>query len=82
LQSSNSGALFDATGAWFGGPRKLLAGLKFLRGTALDVFGYALVRREERALVEWYREPVRECLQSDNVALARSIVNLPDQIRG
>jgi indolepyruvate ferredoxin oxidoreductase len=64
------------------GPLKLLAGVKILCGMAFDVFGYARVRREERALVEWYRGLVRECLESDNVALARSIVELPDQIRG
>jgi indolepyruvate ferredoxin oxidoreductase len=69
-------------GAWFRGPLKLLAALKFLRGTAFDPFGYAEVRREERALVEWYRGLVRECMQSGNVALAREIAALPDQIRG
>ena len=69
-------------GAWFGGPLRMLAGLKFLRGTAFDLFGYAEVRREERALIGWYRGLVRECMQTDNVALAQEIAALPDQIRG
>ena len=53
-----------------------------LRGTPFDPFGYAQVRRQERALVDWYRELVRECMQSGNIELAREIAALPDQIRG
>ena len=45
----------------------MLAALKFLRGTAFDPFGYAQVRREERALIDWYERLVRECMESDNV---------------
>ena len=56
--------------------------MKRLRGTPFDIFGYAEVRRQERALVDWYRELVRECMQSDNVELAKEIAALPDQIRG
>jgi len=69
-------------GAWFRGPLKVLAGLKLLRGTPFDLFGYAEIRRQERALPEWYRNLVRECMQTDNIALAREIAALPDQIRG
>jgi indolepyruvate ferredoxin oxidoreductase len=69
-------------GPWFRGPLRLLAKLKFLRGTPFDVFGYAEIRREERKLVDWYRALVQECMQSDNVALALEIAALPDQIRG
>lgn len=69
-------------GAWFRGPLRMLAALKFLRGTPFDPFGYAEVRREERALVEWYRNLVRECMQTDNLALAQQLAALPDQIRG
>jgi indolepyruvate ferredoxin oxidoreductase len=69
-------------GAWFRGPLKLLAALKFLRGTPFDLFGYAEIRRQERELPAWYRNLVRECMQTDKLALAREIVALPDQIRG
>ena len=69
-------------GAWFRGPLRMLAALKFLRGTAFDPFGYAEVRRQERALVEWYRGLVRECMLTENLALAQEIAALPDQIRG
>jgi indolepyruvate ferredoxin oxidoreductase len=63
----------------------MLASAKGLRGTAFDVFGYAPVRREERALIGWYEQLVRECLKhatAENLELAREIVALPDQIRG
>jgi indolepyruvate ferredoxin oxidoreductase len=69
-------------GPWFRGPLKLLAALKFLRGTPFDPFGYAEIRRQERALPDWYRGLVRECLQTDNLARAQEIAALPDQIRG
>jgi indolepyruvate ferredoxin oxidoreductase len=72
-------------GAWFGGPLRVLASLKGLRGTPFDVFGYAEVRREERALIGWYEGLVRECLDhatAENLALAQEILTLPDQIRG
>ena len=72
-------------GQWFGGPLRLLAGLKFLRGTAFDPFGYAAVRREERELIAWYRGLIEQCLQTltpGNLLLAIEIASLPDQIRG
>jgi indolepyruvate ferredoxin oxidoreductase len=43
------------------------------------------VRSEERALVGWYEQLVRECLDCvtpDSLALAQEIVALPTQIRG
>ena len=69
-------------GAWFRIPLKLLAALKFLRGTPFDPFGYAEIRRQERSLPDWYRALIRECLRSDNLPLAQEIAALPDQIRG
>jgi indolepyruvate ferredoxin oxidoreductase len=69
-------------GAWFRGPLRVLAALKFLRGTPFDAFGYAEVRRQERALIDWYRTLVRQCLETENLALAQEILELPDQIRG
>jgi indolepyruvate ferredoxin oxidoreductase len=72
-------------GPWF---RKTLLGLKSLRklrGTPLDVFGYSAHRRQERALIQWYRDLIEQVihnLRPDNLPLALEIAALPDQIRG
>jgi indolepyruvate ferredoxin oxidoreductase len=42
---------------------KLLARLKGLRGTALDIFGWTPERRQERALIGEYRASVEEVMQ-------------------
>jgi len=62
-----------------------LAGLKRLRGTALDVFGYSAERKMERALIDEYRatvETVLDGLTRDNLAIAIEIANLPQRMRG
>ena len=72
-------------GGWFRGPLRVLAAMKWLRGTPVDPFGYAEVRREERALIGWYEQLVRDCLDHaapENLALVQEILALPDQIRG
>ena len=59
--------------------------MKGLRGTPLDPFGYARVRREERELIVWYRNLIEQCLQKltpENLPIAIEIASLPDQIRG
>lgn len=64
---------------------RLLARLKGLRGTALDVFGRTEERRTERALIAEYRASVDEVLaglNAGNHALALEIASLPEQIRG
>ena len=63
----------------------MLASMKFLRGGALDVFGYSAHRRTERELIAWYRsliEQIMEKLTPGNEAAALEIAALPDQIRG
>lgn len=62
----------------------LMAHGKFLRGTPLDVFGYARVRRIERALVIHYRELVSRLVDTLGADRARAIriATLPDLIRG
>ncbi|WP_170437428.1 indolepyruvate ferredoxin oxidoreductase family protein [Ruegeria arenilitoris] len=72
-------------GEWLLGPMKVLAKLKGLRGTPLDIFGYTAERRMERALIRQYETDMKEVLPQldDNtrdaiVALAR----LPLDIRG
>ncbi|ETX01027.1 MAG: 2-oxoacid ferredoxin oxidoreductase subunit beta [Candidatus Entotheonella factor] len=72
-------------GAWFNGPMRLLTKMKIVRGTALDVFGYGKVRREERELIGWYREAIElviERLNDTNRELSLQIATLPDAIRG
>jgi indolepyruvate ferredoxin oxidoreductase len=64
---------------------RLLAKLKGLRGTALDVFGRTEERRTERALIGEYRASVEELLKglnAGNHALALEIARLPEQIKG
>ena len=69
-------------GSWFGWPLRIMAGLKGLRGTALDVFGYASHRRRERALVAWYQDLVEAALAVEDPALGRRMIELPDSIGG
>ncbi len=64
---------------------RLLARLKGLRGTALDVFGRTEERRTERALIAQYRgslEQVLPALNAGNHALAVDIARIPEQIKG
>ncbi|MBA2672406.1 indolepyruvate ferredoxin oxidoreductase family protein [Ramlibacter sp.] len=64
---------------------RLLAKLKGLRGTALDVFGRTEERRTERALIREYRDCIAGLLprlDAGNHALAVEIARLPEQIRG
>jgi indolepyruvate ferredoxin oxidoreductase len=72
-------------GAWFTPALRALARAKRLRGTPLDVFGYAALRRLERELIPWYAalvERVLAALSSGNVAIAQEILEIPDAIRG
>jgi indolepyruvate ferredoxin oxidoreductase len=72
-------------GPWMFGAFKLVAKLKGLRGTALDVFGYSAERREERRLVDEYFTTVEQLsakLSRDNYATAVEIAQIPEQIRG
>jgi indolepyruvate ferredoxin oxidoreductase len=72
-------------GPWFRPALRLLSRMKKLRGTPLDIFGYASIRREERALVSWYHSLMREVLRRvtpENLPVALEIASLPDQIRG
>jgi len=64
---------------------RLLAKLKGLRGTRLDVFGYSAERRAERALIGEYERDIAELL--DGLSFLRlpqavEIAGLPEQIRG
>ena len=72
-------------GTWFDGAFRALRGMKALRGTALDPFGRAEVRRVERALPGEYRaliERVLGGLSADTYERAVRAARLPDVIRG
>jgi indolepyruvate ferredoxin oxidoreductase len=72
-------------GAWVFQAFKLLAKLKGLRGTALDIFGYSEERRTERRLIGEYEATmatVIAALDGQNHAIALQIAALPEQIRG
>jgi indolepyruvate ferredoxin oxidoreductase len=63
----------------------VLAKLKFLRGTALDVFGYTAERRTERQLIGDYEKTIDELvagLSRENHATAVAIAAIPEEIRG
>ncbi len=62
-----------------------LAGMRFLRGTPLDPFGYTHERRIERALIVEYEALIDELLAGldpSNHALAVELAWLPEGIRG
>ncbi|WP_439575846.1 indolepyruvate ferredoxin oxidoreductase family protein [Phreatobacter sp.] len=72
-------------GPWMMKGFRLLAKLKGLRGTALDVFGYTHERKTERRLIEDYVAVLEELaakLNADNHALAVGLAGIPDRIRG
>jgi indolepyruvate ferredoxin oxidoreductase len=72
-------------GPWMLRAFGVLARLKFLRGTALDVFGRTEERQMERALITEYETLVDELLSrlaADNHALAVELASLPEEIRG
>lgn len=72
-------------GVWVYFVFRLLAKLKFLRGTRWDIFGRSAERRMERGLIENYESAMREViggLSRDNHTLAIEIASIPEAIRG
>ena len=72
-------------GPWMLKAFGLLARLRFLRGTPLDIFGYTAERRLERQLIADYENRIDGLLQqlnAHNRALAAEIAGLPEFIRG
>jgi indolepyruvate ferredoxin oxidoreductase len=64
---------------------KVLKHFKWLRGTALDVFGYTEERRTERALIAQYQSSVDAMLgqlNASNHGLAVEMARIPEQIKG
>jgi indolepyruvate ferredoxin oxidoreductase len=72
-------------GPWIRPLFRVLKGLRFLRGTALDLFGHTEERRTERALIREYEQTVELVLQHlrpQNLAAALELLSLPEEIRG
>jgi indolepyruvate ferredoxin oxidoreductase len=72
-------------GPWMLTAFGLLAKLKFLRGTAFDVFGYTTERKTERQLVRDYETLLDELLAKlapDTHHLAVGLAAIPEKIRG
>jgi indolepyruvate ferredoxin oxidoreductase len=72
-------------GPWMMRAYRILAKLRRVRGTPLDLFGRTAERRRERALIGEYEKLVDEliaALAPHNHALAAEIASLPEEIRG
>jgi len=73
-------------GPWMLPAFRVLARLKFLRGTVADPFGYTEERRTERALVGEYLATIETLLEGLDAgrdpALAAEIARLPESIKG
>ena len=72
-------------GPWVLNVFGVLARLRFLRGTPLDVFGYGHDRRVERALIGEYERNLEDLLKQlkpTNYRTAVAIAALPELIRG
>ena len=72
-------------GPWIKLIFRLLAKLKFLRGSILDPVGYSTERKMERMLISEYTailEEVEAGLKPENRALATALLSVPEKIRG
>ena len=72
-------------GPWMRRAFGLLARMKFLRGSALDIFGYSAERRTERELIRQYKETISMLLPRltpENLAKAAAVASIPEDIRG
>jgi indolepyruvate ferredoxin oxidoreductase len=74
-----------AFGAWMIPLFRVLAGIRGLRGTPFDIFGYSADRRLERDLIAGYEKDVvhvLSVLSPLNLDTAIELLSLPDRIRG
>jgi len=72
-------------GDWMMPAFRLLAKLRFLRGTAWDPFGRSAERKAERRLIEDYRamiEPRIASLTAEQIPHLARLARLPEMIRG
>ena len=86
IKDSNSGLPKKITfGPWILPIFKVLAMMKFIRGSAFDIFGYSAERRMERNLIDEYFKTVRTVannLNHENHTVAVQIAEIPEKIRG
>jgi len=74
-----------AIGAWLLPVFRNVAKFRFLRGTALDIFGYSADRKLERELIAAYEKDVATVigtLSPVTIDTAVELLSLPDRIRG
>jgi indolepyruvate ferredoxin oxidoreductase len=72
-------------GAWIFTVFGVMAKMKFLRGTPLDIFGYSHERRTERQLIRDYKTRMLDIasrLSAENYAAAADLAAIPEHIRG
>lgn len=72
-------------GPWIRPVFRLLAQLRFLRGTPFDPFGYTAERKLERGLIVGYVELLDELIEGlspQSRSLAVAIASIPEKIRG
>ncbi|MFV0280531.1 MAG: DUF6537 domain-containing protein, partial [Rhodoblastus sp.] len=84
-KDENGLAIKTTFGPWAMSLLRVLAGLKFLRGGALDIFGRTAERRQERQLLADYEKMLDELEASLNPAshgLAVQLAAIPEKIRG
>ncbi len=72
-------------GPWVFSVFKVLAKLRGLRGTPLDIFGYTAERKMERQLIADFEKTIGDLLPTldgSNVGIAAQIASIPEHIRG
>jgi indolepyruvate ferredoxin oxidoreductase len=72
-------------GPWMLTALKILARMKFLRGTAFDLFGYNKERKVERALIKEYEslaDTLLDGLCEENYDVCVELLSIPEMIRG
>jgi indolepyruvate ferredoxin oxidoreductase len=71
---------------WWGRPTmRTLHAMRFVRGSALDPFGHAHVRREERRILREYEDSVdfaAKHLSQRTLAATAELLALPERVRG
>jgi indolepyruvate ferredoxin oxidoreductase len=75
----------EFNGQWMMAGFKVLARLKRLRGTPLDIFGRTAERKMERGLISDYEAMLQEILSglsAEKLTTAVELAQLPDGIRG
>lgn len=90
-KSQNAGAkpIKKQFGPWIIPIFKLLASLKFLRGTPFDIFGKSQERRMEKELIQEYEkhmnlimETLADPTRADRYDVAVQLASIPEEIRG